>query len=79
MVGRLIGRGDVGHRQPAMTSCLRPICTTFPTLPRIASAWLIRRFIDPRARLRFTSAKGYAPEPGELRFGMAEAGFTHGG
>jgi len=46
---------------------------------RIASAWLIRRFIDPQARFKFVPAKGYAPEPSELRFDMFEAEFTHEG
>jgi hypothetical protein len=46
---------------------------------RIASAWLIRRFIDPDARFKFVPAKGYEPEPGELRFDMFEAEFTHEG
>jgi hypothetical protein len=46
---------------------------------RIASAWLIRRFVDPAARLKFVPAKGYAPEAGELRFDMFDAEFTHVG
>jgi hypothetical protein len=46
---------------------------------RIASAWLIRRFIDPEARFKFVPAKGYTPAPGELRFDMFEAEFTHQG
>jgi hypothetical protein len=46
---------------------------------RIASAWLIRRFLDPEARFKFVSGKGYTPEPGELRFDMFEAEFTHEG
>lgn len=46
---------------------------------RIACAWLIRRFIDPTAKLKFVSGKEYAPEPGELRFDMFEAEFTHEG
>ena len=46
---------------------------------RIASAWLIRRFIDPAARFAFAPAEGYAPSPGELRFDMFEAEFTHEG
>ena len=46
---------------------------------RIASAWLIRRFIDPDAKLRYVDAKGYAPAPGELRFDMFDAEFTHEG
>jgi hypothetical protein len=46
---------------------------------RIASAWLIRRFIDPKARFKFVAAQGYAPEPGELRFDTFEGEFTHEG
>jgi hypothetical protein len=46
---------------------------------RIASAWLIRRFIDPEARFRFVRAKNHIPQPGELRFDMFEAEFTHEG
>lgn len=46
---------------------------------RIASAWLIRRCIDPEARFKFVPAKGYAPEAGELRFDMFAAEFTHEG
>jgi Chromate resistance exported protein len=46
---------------------------------RIASAWLIRRFIDPEAQLKFVSGKGYRPHEGELRFDMFEAEFTHEG
>ena len=46
---------------------------------RMASAWLIQRFIDPQARFKFVPAKGYAPQRGELRFDMFEAEFTHEG
>ena len=46
---------------------------------RIASAWLIRRFIDPNARFKFVAAKGYRPEQEELRFDMFDAEFTHEG
>jgi len=46
---------------------------------RIASAWLIRRFIDPDAHFKFVPPKGYQPETGELRFDMFEAEFTHVG
>jgi len=46
---------------------------------RMASAWLIRRFIDPTARFRFVPARGYRPEPGELRFDMYQAEYTHEG
>jgi hypothetical protein len=46
---------------------------------RMASAWLIRRFIDSGARFKFVPPKGYKPLPGELRFDMFEAEFTHEG
>src|SRR5882762_6896468 len=46
---------------------------------RIASAWLIRRFIDPDARFKFVSGKGYRAAEGELRFDMFQAEFTHEG
>lgn len=47
---------------------------------RIASAWLIRRFIDPDARFKFVEGKpGYDPETGELRFDMFEGEYTHEG
>ena len=46
---------------------------------RIASAWLIRRFIDAEARFRFVPGTGYKPQPGELRFDMFEGEFTHRG
>jgi hypothetical protein len=46
---------------------------------RIASAWLIRRFIDPEAIFKFVSAKGYVAAAGELRFDMFEAEYTHQG
>jgi hypothetical protein len=46
---------------------------------RIACAWLIRRFIDPDAVIRFVPGKGYVPKPGELRFDMFEGEITHEG
>ena len=46
---------------------------------RIASAWLIRRFIDPEARFKFVPSRGYVPRKGELRFDMADAEYTHVG
>jgi len=46
---------------------------------RIASAWLIRRFIDPKARFKFVGSKTYQPKSGEVRFDMFEAEYTHEG
>src|SRR2546427_570216 len=46
---------------------------------RIASAWLIRRFIDSEARFKFVRPEGYRPQPGEIRFDMFQAEYTHEG
>jgi hypothetical protein len=48
-------------------------------IDRTACAWLIRRFVDNEATFKFVPAKGYVPEPGELRFDMFAAEFTHVG
>ena len=46
---------------------------------RMASAWLVRRFIDAKAKFKFVPAKGYKPLSNEIRFDMFEAEFTHEG
>jgi hypothetical protein len=46
---------------------------------RIASAWLIRAFIDRSAHFKFVPGQGYKPQAGELRFDMFEAEYTHEG
>jgi hypothetical protein len=46
---------------------------------RIASAGLIRRFIDPNGRFKFVAAEGYRADPDELRLDMFDAEFTHEG
>ena len=46
---------------------------------RIASAWLIRRFIDEGALFKFVPGQGYKPKSDELRFDMFEAEYTHEG
>ncbi len=46
---------------------------------RIASAWLIRRSIDPQGRFKFVPARGYRPLPNEVRFDMVGAEYTHAG
>lgn len=48
-------------------------------IDRIASAWLVRRFIDPAARFRFVDPQKDARRPGELRFDMVGGDFTHEG
>lgn len=76
---------DVGRREPASApdpASLRG--RTWVTrrgvhVDRIASAWLIRRFIDPSASFRFVDARFHRPSDGELRFDMTDAEFTHEG
>lgn len=62
----------------------RPVGRTWVTrrgvgIDRIASGWLIRRFIDPAAVFKFVAPAGYRPASGELRFDMYDAEFTHEG
>jgi hypothetical protein len=45
----------------------------------MASAWLIRRFIDPDAKLKFVTAREYRHKEGELRFDMFDGEYTHKG
>ena len=47
-------------------------------MDRIASAWLIRRFIDIEARFRFVDPARHRPKKGEIRFDMFEAEYGHG-
>ena len=46
---------------------------------RMACAWLIRRFIDPKAQFRFVEGKSHVPQGREVRFDMFEGEFTHEG
>ena len=46
---------------------------------RIACAWLIKRFVDPKAVFKFTSQAQYAPEKKELRFDIFNGEYTHEG
>jgi hypothetical protein len=46
---------------------------------RMASAWLIRRFIDEKAKFKFVSARDHRHQKAELRFDMFDGEFTHQG
>ncbi|MFH0786194.1 MAG: chromate resistance protein ChrB domain-containing protein [Pseudomonadota bacterium] len=51
-----------------------------PYVDRIASAWLIRKFIDPNARYKFIAEDAISPsEQGEVTFDMSRGEFTHQG
>ena len=47
-----------------------------PHIDRLACAWLIRRFIDPKARFKFVK-EPYGCKSQEICFDMAEGEFTH--
>jgi len=79
-------KNDAGDHEPshALRADRVESGTTWVTrqgvqVDRIASAWLIRRYIDPKARFKFVPARGYQPLPGELRFDMFDAEYTHVG
>jgi hypothetical protein len=73
---------DEGAKTPAIDR-VKPgrtwVTRTGVHVDRIASAWLIGRFIDPEARFKFVPARGYTRKSGELRFDMYEAENTHAG
>lgn len=51
-----------------------------PYIDRLASFWLVRRFIDPEARIDFVPPDARpAAQEGTIRFDMDEAEFTHVG
>jgi len=65
---------------PARTPLVNRVWVTRRSIhiDRIASAWLVRRFIDPRARFRFVDPKE-PPRKGEVRFDMVGGDFSHEG
>jgi hypothetical protein len=70
---------SAASRRPADVQGRTWVTRTGVHIDRIACAWLVRRFVDPAARFKFVSARGYRPEPDELRFDMFDAEFTHDG
>ena len=50
-----------------------------PRIDRLATAWLIRRFVDPAARFRFVDPAGGPVRAGEKSFDMVGADFGHDG
>jgi hypothetical protein len=79
-------RAKIEPRKPEKKLSLqrRPEGATWVTrtgihVDRMASAWLIRRFIDGKARFRFVSSRHHRPARGELRFDMFEGEYTHDG
>ena len=54
------------------------VTRTSPHIDRLACAWLIRRFIDSKARFKFVK-EPYRSKRHEICFDMAEGEFTHFG
>ena len=55
------------------------LVTTNPLWVALASAWLLRRFVDRNVRFKFVSDPKYRPAEREVRFDMFEAEYTHRG
>ncbi len=69
---------------PKSASRRAPVGATWVTrrdvhVDRMASAWLIRRFIDRRPRFRFVDPARHTHRDGDLRFDMFDAEYTHVG
>jgi hypothetical protein len=78
----LLDRAEPGERRAMSQLQLRGkvwVTRAGVHIDRIASAWLIRRFIDPEAKFRFVSGRTHQPGRGEIRFDMFDAEFTHVG
>jgi len=70
---------DAGRRVAVAPRGATWVTRKGPKIDRMASAWLIRRFIDPAASFKFVPPTGYRPEPGELRFDMYQGEYGHEG
>ena len=75
-----LGRGESPAREgapvdPAKYQGRRWVTRPRPHVDRLASAWLIRRFIDPEAEIRYSET----PEPDEVTFDMPNAELGHQG
>ena len=68
--GREVPRAEL-ERYKGRTWVTRP----HPHVDRLACAWLIRRFVDPEAEIRYADA----PRQGEISFDMRNADFGHRG
>jgi hypothetical protein len=81
MKTRTVSKGRTGTKGPSVHAFQKRVWVTRANIfvDRIASAWLIVRFIDKRAAFKFVDEDGYKPREGELRFDTSEGEFTHSG
>lgn len=75
-----------GSRSPARTAASREdligrvwVTRADPHVDRLATAWLVRRFIDSVAAFRFVDRSGGKARAGEVSFDMVGATFGHEG
>jgi hypothetical protein len=73
--GDRVAAPDVPRLDPADYRGRRWVTRPRPHVDRLASIWLIRRFVDPQARVRY----GDTPRRGEVPFDMPEVQFGHHG
>lgn len=81
-IERLVETGNKKTTQIPTREELRSrtwVTRTGVKVDRMASAWLIRRFIDPAATFVFVAPENTSSIPDALRFDMFEGEFTHDG
>ena len=81
-IERLVETGDKKPTQIPTREELRSrtwVTRAGVRVDRMASAWLIRRFIDPAATFVFVAPENTSSIPDALRFDMFEGEFTHDG
>ena len=66
---------DIPLATPSDYQGCRWVTRPRPHVDRLACIWLIHRFIDPEAAIRFSDQ----PEPGEITFDMPDSHFGHVG
>jgi hypothetical protein len=72
------GEGSAASTAPAAIETYREtrwVTRPRPHVDRLSCIWLIRRFINPQAVVRYSPT----PEPGEVAFDMPQGEFTHRG
>lgn len=85
LLGRLEGEpGSAVSGSSLQTSVAELRGLTWITRPdvyvdRIATAWLVRRFVDPQARFRFTATSQRRRRTSEITFDVAGGDVTHEG
>ena len=77
-----LAKSTLGQRRPIAATALKGrvwVTRRDPHIDRLATAWLVRRFVDPAARFRFVDRSGGPVHAEERSFDMTGADFTHEG